>query len=46
MTMLANFDFDVIRRALPYLFFEGMPGMRAAPPQAETEPLIDIRVGG
>jgi len=22
--MLANFDFDVIRRALPYLFFEGM----------------------
>ena len=24
MTMLGNFDFDVIRRALPYLFFEGM----------------------
>src|ERR1700753_2238551 len=22
--MFANFDFDVIRRALPYLFFEGM----------------------
>jgi glutamate/aspartate transport system permease protein len=22
--MLANFDFDVIRRALPYLFYEGM----------------------
>src|SRR5260370_2113781 len=22
--MLGNFDFDVIRRALPYLFFEGM----------------------
>jgi glutamate/aspartate transport system permease protein len=24
MSMFANFDFDVIRRALPYLFYEGM----------------------
>src|SRR6201984_75176 len=24
MTMFANFDFDVIRRALPYLFLDGM----------------------
>ena len=22
--MFANFDFDVIRRSLPYLFYEGM----------------------
>ena len=31
MTMLGSFDFDVIRRALPYLFFEGMNAPSVAP---------------
>lgn len=36
----------VTRRARELdLFFEGLPHMRAAPPAAETEALIDIRVG-